>query len=472
MIAAMAQGLLSRRWLLAWLIVLGYLAAVAHYARAQSLSALAARLTAQLTPYAEREVEKPARVWPKNDYLSECQGPMVYLIERGYRDPAMLRVMLLCEARRSYDMIYLYDHCFNWDLRTHLVEECTRAFPDDPLVHWAAGRCLLTGGEYDRAADELLAAERLGFDPQAAGVKAKYFAGRIETALLMAGRGEEVIARGRARVNVFLQSPDVHDEYSGLLTRLGRYEDSDAAIADWRRACGEDYRQHLLGLRNAWWSRDLPEFERRAHAAADDVGDLALLDWASIRLALLKGNFELAELLVGGRNEKYWRALAETYAFTGNEELLPQFEADMETAAADYDGLRGVAGASDARGQAADRLSIAETNLLRARMLRGDWDAVIGILDDRRWKGYSNRTEKTYDFAMLMAHIAVSYEYTKRWRWFNSRTQLPWLLNSEVLAQAAADGGYDLQAARSLVLAELPVSRGDYSDFSNGSLDW
>lgn len=468
----MAQGLLSRRWLVAWLIVLGYLAAVAHYSRAQSLSGLAAQLTAQLTPYAERDVQKPAGVWPKNDYLYKCQGPMVYLIERGYRDPAMLRVMLLCEARRSYDMVYLYEHCFNWDLRMHLIDVCTRAYPDDPLVHWAAGRCLLTGGEYDRAADELLAAERLGFVPEDAGVQAQYFDGRIETALLMAGRVDEVIDRSEQILGVF---PDVSDnwfDYAGLLTRLGRYSESDAAIAKWRDNCGEDFRQYTLGLRNAWWSGNLAEFDRRAYFAADHVEDFVLLDWAGIRLALLKGDYDFASELAGGRNETYWRALAEAYAFTGDASLLPQFETEVGQAAQALAAVQKNYGNWNARQAASERLGIAESNLLRARILHGDWDSVTELLDNRQWDGYSPRIEATYDFAMLMAHLAVGYHFERRRGWYNRRSQLPWLLSSKVLARAAAAGGYDRQAAREALFVELPVSHGNYGDFSNGALNW
>jgi len=476
----MAQGLLSRRWLLAWLIVLGYLAAVAHYSRAQSLSALATRLTAELTPYAEQAVENPPGVYPRNNYLYDLQGPMVYLLEHHHRPPAMLRVMLLCEARRCYDFIYLYDRCFNWDLRTHLVDECTRADPDDPLVHWAAGRCLLTGGDYARAADELLAAERLGFDPQAAGVRPFYFTGRIETALLMAGRADALLERYQAEIEAYPREHAPRQFYADLLTRLGRYEESDAAIDAWRAELGPRMEQDVLCMRNAWWSGRLADFEHYAEVTAGHRDEVIpeyyekglMLTWAGVRRALLQDDYQLAEQLAGGRNETYWRAQAETYAFTSRTEILVQFEREVAEAAQAYAGLESNYSMWDARQQASERLGLAESNLLRAHLLRGEWDAVTAILDNRRWKGYATKIEKTYDFAKLMTHVAVDYQFEKPWRFGQNRGQLPWLLYSAVISDAAAAGGLTPDNARQHILAQLAVERGMYHDYSNGSLDW
>jgi tetratricopeptide (TPR) repeat protein len=480
MITAMAQGLLSRRWLLAWLIVLGYMAAVAHYSRAQSLSALGTQITGQLTPYAERAVEKPPGVYPRNDYLYDLQGPMVYLLEHHHRPVAMQRVMLLCEARRCYDFIYLYDRCFNWDLRTHLVDECTRAYPDDPLVDWAAGRCLLTGGEYDRAADELLAAERLGFDPQAAGVRPFYFTGRIETALLMAGRVDELLARYRAEIKAYPQEHAPRQFYADLLTRLGRYQESDTVLDAWRAELGPWMEQDVLYMRNAWWSGRLADFEHFAEITAG-YGDEVIpeyyekglmLTWAGVRVALLRGDYQQAEQLAGGQNETYWRALAEAYSFTGKAEILERIDNETEQAAQAYYGLEANYSRWDARQQASERLGIAESNLLRAHLLRGEWDAVTAILDNRRYKGYATRIEKTYDFARLMTHVAVDYQFEKPWRFGQNRGQLPWLLYSAVVNDAAAAGGVTPDNARQHILAQLAVERDMYHDYSNGSLDW
>ena len=464
--------MLSRRWLLAWLIVLAYMAAAAWYARDRSLTGLSSQLTAQLRPYAEQGIENPPGTYPSDDYVWDCQGPMVYLIERGYRDPGMLRVMLLCEARRCYDRVYLYDRCLNWDLRTHLIEECLGAFPDDPLVHWAAGRCLLTGGEYGRAADELLRAEQLGFDAEAAGVSPEHLAGRIEAALIMAGRVEDAIGWRRLRCEVSALSADARFSYAELLTELERYSASDTVIAEWRAALGDDFRQHTLGLRNAWWRGDLDEFQRRAWVAAEAVDDFVLLDWAGTRLALLNGDDGFAREIAGDRYEMYCRARAETYAQTGRAQLLLELRNEAERQEKLRDEAVTAGESWDRRSAASHKLGIIEANVLRAYLLTGQWDAALAIVDQPRWEGYAPELTGTYDFARTVIELSGLHDFAMDWQQYIVRDRLPMLLNSRVFADAAADGGHDPEAARRLVLSELTVERGTYHDCSNGELDW
>jgi hypothetical protein len=71
-----------------------------------------------------------------------------------------------------------------------------------------------------------------------------------------------------------------------------------------------------------------------------------------------------------------------------------------------------------------------------------------------------------------MTHVAVDYQFEKPWRFGQNRGQLPWLLYSAVVNDAAAAGGVTPDNARQHILAQLAVERDMYHDYSNGSLDW
>jgi hypothetical protein len=105
--------------LIAWAIVLPLLGAGALAKRSHDHRRLRSQMVEELTPLAdhgpgsyEREAASVA------EYLSYSQGKAIYLLNRGYASPELLRSLLLCEARRCYDWKYLYTSVNNYDLRT------------------------------------------------------------------------------------------------------------------------------------------------------------------------------------------------------------------------------------------------------------------------------------------------------------------------------------------------------------------
>jgi len=151
--------------------------------------------------------------------------------------------------------------------------------------------------------------------------------------------------------------------------------------------------QDVRYTRNAWWGGRLADFAHYPEVTGDHRDEVVpeydekglMLTGSGVRQALLQGDYALAEQLAGGRNETYWRALAEKYAFTGNTEILARFELEIEEEAQAYAGLESNYSMWDTRQQASERLGFAEFNLLRAHLLSGEWSAVTEILDNRRW---------------------------------------------------------------------------------------
>jgi len=466
------RELLSWRWLWGWAIVLVFMATVAWASRARELDALGARITAELQPYAEHNIEKKtASGWRYNDYLYENQGSMVYLIEHHHRDPAMLRTMLLCEARRSYDHVYLYDHCFNWDLRQHLIAECSQAYPDDPLVRWASGRLLLTAGEFSWAADELLAADELGFDAAAAGTRPEYYHGRIASALLMDNRPEEAIGHLKAWRDADPADRERHFVYTEMLTLLERYAQSDAAIAQWREAIGDDFRQHTLGLRNAWWAGDTAEFETRALTAAEEVTDFVLLDWTGIRYAVLYRKFDHAREVAGERTDYYYRALAEAYALTGRVEYLERLAVERDERVAEWQRAEAEENWGR-RWELRNAASAAQGNIMRAYMLRGEWDQLRELLASAEADVTDIYYAAAYQLAGLLMNMPDQPAESDNWFGYRWGSYLPWVLYSNTFADACAYRGLDAGAMRRAALDQLEFDHGTYHDGSNGELDW
>ncbi|HES58700.1 MAG TPA: hypothetical protein ENO21_04655 [Firmicutes bacterium] len=147
----------ARLILALWAVAVLCLVLYAVIARHTRQDRIAARAVAELTADAESGTVEGS------DYLYGFgwQGPMVDLIERGRHYPEMERVMLLLEARRVYDWIYLYPQYRNADLREGLVRHCLEHYPDDPKVHWAVGRLQLVAGDYESASDEFDKAVKL-----------------------------------------------------------------------------------------------------------------------------------------------------------------------------------------------------------------------------------------------------------------------------------------------------------------------
>lgn len=475
----MSHGLTSRRWLFAWVIILGFMALAAWTVRDLRFRALSRRITVALTPLAEQGIEAEHYdaagnfLYAENDYLWEYQGPIVWLIENGYRDPAMLRVMLLCEARRSVDEVYLYPQCFNWDLREHLIAECRSEFPEDPLVAWAIGRCLLAAGEYEQAAIEFLAARVLRFDPAAAGINPEHFLARIITAQLMNGMPEGAVEFARQQAEADDAPVETHRLYADLLCKLEKYEEAVIAADAGLAAFPDDIALLDVKYRSLWWLPDQAAATQFFAAVEERRGQLPVqLEMDSWREWVGQADHgAIASQLDAGAIMAY-AALAERYALTGEQENL----ALIETAIAKRQST--LAAADNAqRSFNPDWVDYAGQELLRAYVLTRQWDkfmAALATTDDPPW----DVPRGTYQTAVLLSSIAQTGatppDANPRWD-FQELIEggtLPYLLYSSHFAAAAEYSGRDVDEVRVEVIQAFMPLRETYHDWTNGELDW
>jgi hypothetical protein len=214
-----------------------------------SMRGLRTSLIASLREYAEQgidsfRVDYPTSDWTDPYYAGDNlgvreQGAAIYLLHHGYGDPALLRLLLLAEARRlDEDDQYFTMWYENYDLRRGLIRHCLADFPDDPRVQWAAGKLSLAAGEYTQAAAALGTAIRLAEAKPggvaafctACGISPEHLRGRYACALAFTGQGEAArrewrLAGDPAAVEVLPQNPAGVQFDDELFTqRLARVE--------------------------------------------------------------------------------------------------------------------------------------------------------------------------------------------------------------------------------------------------------
>jgi len=490
----MARGTASRRWILASVVFLGFMFLSAWTIREARYSALSRSITRELTPYAETGQETPHYdssgnlLYTDNEYLWENQGPMVWLIEHGHRDPAMLRVMLLCEARRTVDGTYLYPDCYNWDLREHLIEECAVAYPDDPLVHWATGRCHLAAGEYEQAVDNLLSAKSLGFQPDNAGVSTSDFHRRIITASIMNCSLDVAVSYAR---DLVAQENDVaayHWILADLLCQLERYEEAVAvsnALIEQYPFYGPIYDVRIRAL---WWNGEFADTSRAYHAIADRESRLSdyvtdhiwRVDIIDSEPGMIEEHFNGPRLTYSGNRPRaqrigYHEALVEWAVINKDIGLLdyPLEEIELSRASLAANPLPNSVEARDHE-QLILRL---EQLLLRAYILNHQWDKLSESLAKTEKPGWYD-PKSGYQTAVLLNAIAQTgapppeidprYDFQE----LIEGGTLPYLLHSSHFAAATKHAGRDVDTVRAEVIAALAPTRGTYHDGANGELDW
>lgn len=206
------RRLIGRRGLGLWALLLAALLGLALVKRHLELLALGEALAAQLTPVAEAgapELRPDPWADPELDLylygdwsgaqsIQASQGPAIFLLNHGYHNPALLRAVLLLEARRCYDWQYTYSRVRNYDLRSGLIRRCLKLYPDDLRVYWAAGQLELAAGDWERAALHLgRVVHDCGSMPglrdfgDSIGRKGRNILGRYCAALTMCGRDHE-----------------------------------------------------------------------------------------------------------------------------------------------------------------------------------------------------------------------------------------------------------------------------------------
>lgn len=239
------RRLISWRGLGLWALLLAALLALALLKRHFELLALGERLARQLTPLAEGGgAGTPHDDWadPELDLylygdwsgpqpIAASQGPAIYLFNHGYRNPALLRAVLLLEARRCYDWQYTYSRVRNHDLRSGLILRCLNLYPDDLRVCWAAGQLELAAGDWEPAAEHLgRVVHECGEMPglrdfgASIGRKGRNILGRYCAALTMCGRDAEAGALLEDWHTADENDRDVNWAYSHWLLDHGEYQ--------------------------------------------------------------------------------------------------------------------------------------------------------------------------------------------------------------------------------------------------------
>ncbi len=247
-------------WLAVWLAVLAVMLVAVLVRRDLALDKLAKDVTAGLTQcYSTGKVDHST--YTSGWSTPSLQGSAIYLLERGRRYPKLERELLITEALRSYDWIYLYSHCWNYDLRMLLIDRCKKSFPNDAEVAWASGRILLTAGHYSESVDELERAIELGLDYPMTWIHEEHVRGRLLTALLMEGRVAEWEYYLLEQANADKQDEGKAYRYINALLVQGKYDQALLEIENRKAAFDIAQGYSMLMARALYWSGWQSEFE-------------------------------------------------------------------------------------------------------------------------------------------------------------------------------------------------------------------
>jgi len=469
--------------LLIWAIAVLCLTLYAVLAKHKRQDRIAARAVAALAKDAESGTVE------NSDYLYGFgwQGPMVDLIQHHRHYPEMERVMLLMEARRVFDWIYLYPNYKNADMRESLITHCLRHFPDDPEVHWAVGRLRLIGGQYGEAADELKHAMDMGFDPRAANVPAVDLQGRHETALILAGRLDDVLAADKGEYDVHPTDDAVAVKYFDLLCKAGEYDtviDLTKQAAQTEPLDGEFWRAQL---RAELWGGHLDDYRASApgyvakHSgiyAADTRAMLSLLDHDYGSAVAYAGAPPSepewwSEWLSGWR---YYRLLADAYAVTGDTQYVAELDAmrdgiKVEIQQAGEDENATWEERQAVRNKEADLISIAGQKA-RAHALRGEWPAAADALGEVD-PATSYRKDSAYEAVSALVALSKGEALEEHSLGDLASTGAAvLLLLSPELASAAQAGGMSAEQARNELLSAISPERDNFWWYEDEVLSW
>jgi len=387
----MRPSWLNRHWLKLWLALLALLLLAAPLKRHFELKRLSGRIVAKLQYKAEHGYPAPytgwgdlqGYLWDVND--GGAQGPAIYLINRGYTDPALLRVLLLSEAQRPYDWAYTYPRVRNYDLRSGLIRRCLAAYPDDLKVAWAAGVLELAAGDTEQAQLQLMRLLPLG--PRATldalardqGVEREHILGRILAAQTLQGRNYAAGAcaqdwyNGRW-VKRKADDPVAAKLYANWLAESGMYSELLALLAPESPASkllSRDDSRHFRALA-LFWSGDLEAYRqiKPADPASIDAEHQLLLRTEALSPTGPPGVQQLracGDIYAATRDEHWLKLLQDYWERAGPVQVVPDLDAPYEQWEA-Y---------SEVRGASFD----AGTQLARAYVLAGRWQDAQPVLD-------------------------------------------------------------------------------------------
>jgi len=319
-----------------WAVFIAFLACAAHLRRLGWQDELARSIVSEARSAAEHGAQVQVgdgggEEGPSGAYVWLWQGPAIYLLERGRDYPELERTLLLLEARRSYDAIYLYPNCFNWDLRQALITRCAAAYPQDPAVAWAAGRLLLTCGAFEQAASWQKRALDLGVDAKSLGVKEEHIVGRYVTTLVLLDRAKDAEAFLAQRAKAEPNSGNAQYAYLDFLCKSDRYDEvlklaKEAAARFPGDACFMDLRR-----RAAKWSGRIDEYRELVRATLPPGAGQAAVYKAAPWLAVYDKS-PMADKLLSWPSPEAFRAYADVCALDWRPELIARLakQRDLE----------------------------------------------------------------------------------------------------------------------------------------------
>jgi hypothetical protein len=468
------------RILAIWLIVMAYLAGVAYAKRLSWQDRLAARIVSQATPTAEHgKVDWDKYLygdWSRNSYQPSWQGSAVYLMERGRRYPALERVLLLLEARRTPKFAHPWTRCFNWDLRRELIRRSMKQYPDDLRVAWAAARIYFIAGDYAKA--EPLFKRVLDSDldiKQLGDERPDLLFQRYCACLTMLGRDDEIEQLLRTQAERAAAGNDARFSYLDFLCQRGKYGQVRQLAAAAQRDFPQDPRFAELLERAAWWGGDIAEYRRLLLAKRGPGAASAELPFADARLALLDGDFATANRLLNFPSNDACKAYAEAYAVSRLPEImarllerLEQFPPPPEPVADANDPYSGGGYAYDEHAEERARV---QAQVLRGYVMAREWAAAARFEAILPEPGYNTYTAGR-DTAWLLA--AIAQPGPLRVHHLDGLMEsggIVRLVRSEYYADAVRSGGRNRKEVLDWVRLLLRPEREQYNDGGNGFFD-
>jgi len=475
-----------------WAVFTAFLACAAYLRRLGWQDDLARSITTDAQAAAEHGAQVYVGngggwVGPSQGYVWLWQGPAIYLLERERDYPELARTLLLLEARRSYDAVYLYPYCLNWDLRQALITRCGEAYPADPEVAWAAGRLLLTCGEFEQSAQWQKRALDLGVDAKSLGVKEEHIVGRFVTTLVLLDRAGDAEAFLAGRAKAQPSSADAQYAYLDFLCKSDRYDMVRKLAKEAAARFPQDKRFMDLRLRAAKWSGRIDEYRELVRASLPPGAGQAEVYRAAPWLALYDRS-PLADKLLSWPSEEAFRAYADVYAITRRHELLKRLEIQRdeeqraylamqkayveyteevtkawEKGTREYGDLGNAKFDHDLMELHSSLLTALDAQVPRALVLSGDARAAPDASASQDyWNPFSDLLR------VAGGERAVERGYTE----LASTGTLPGVVRSTAFDNAVKTGG----RKRADVLAEIRKAitpyRDTYYDCSNGTLSW
>jgi hypothetical protein len=432
----------------AWALLSCVLICATLVSRVFYLDRLARRIILEARPSAETGCDFASqgpngKVSALEAYLCDWQGPAVYILEHKRHHPELERVLLLLETRRSYNGIYFYPNCFNWDLRLKLIAHCDKHFPDDPLVAWATARTLTTCGDYAAAIKYWERAFALKLDPVKAGDTVADVTGRYVACLCLQGRAADAERFLAQRAAAAPGEAAARYAWLDFLSDESKYQQLLPLCQQAAKDFPGDTRFMVISLRTRFWMRD-----RKVIASGYTPSS--------------KPERREAELYAIDGSAKHLKALSALPTKLQNE--LDQLEA---LNAAGFDSKRW-----DRTEEVRKRLNETAGQVLRAHTLRHEWRAIDDYLQQNPPPEYADESA-SLQAARLLSAIALGKPVNAiRLDTLAPAGGLVPLLVSDHFRQAIKDGGRDQATILASIRMALQPTRDTYFDYSNGSLQW